>query len=403
MFSRGKHRASQGACASHKRAATVLLVGFLLPLVVGCQTAPAPANKKSAHNPGTRSEVLPSPPGSAAPARRVEIPDQKGTEVLAYVLQQAGRTTAVATLNVRLKQLEGKGLPREEALSVIVHEKGLWPHGQFGTVRMLRDRLTCQVPVLVQLQDTPDRKTRYFALMEPGPATNVFRARLGSGEVVRFREADLWERWERVRFWMMTVAPPESACWELTALEHVSRLQFYDAAGLFEQADQDAAQALLLDGRNPEICVTLGVRERARGRPEAAEQLLRKALEGREDYVRAMNNLAYLLAEQGRDLSEAERLARAAAQREPTNPRVLDTVGYVLQVQQRWPEALPFYERAFQRSTHLPDAVRQEIGFHLARAYVQADKPESATYLLETMRKESPGLMLPSDLEGLSH
>lgn len=329
--------------------------------------------------------------------------DRRGVDLLTRLLQGAGQTTVVSVVEGALRDLERSGMPYEEALAAVARRYGLWPHSQYGTTALLIDRLEVGVPVLVQLQDTEDRKTRYFALIEKYAATvPTYLARLDDGTLIRFTEAELWRRWNRTRFWMMTACPPARGGWTLSALEHISRMQFYDAAGQVELADQDAAKALLLDGRNPDLCVALAVRERMRGRLGPAEELLRRVLARNPDYVRAMNNLAYLLTEQGRHPEEAEKLAREAVLREPTNPRVLDTLAFVLQSQERWAEALPLYERAHQRALHMPPAVRREIGFHLIRAYLQQDRSGDAGLVLQELLREDPGLLIPPDLEKLT-
>lgn len=375
--------------------AVAFLSGLVLWMTVGCQ---APDVASSPVAPATPEAALAPPPKP-----RVLTYDRRGVDLMARLLQGGGRTAEVTQIEAALRDLERSGMPYEEALAAVARRYGVWPHSQYGTTAVLIDRLDVGVPVLVQLQDTEDSKTRYFALIEKyGSTVPTYLARLDDGTLIKFTEAELWRRWNRRRFWMMTACPPERGSWELSALEHISRMQFYDAAGQFEVADADAAKALLLDGRNPDLCVALAVRERMRGRLEAAEELLRRVLARQPDYVRAMNNLAYLLTEQGRNPEEAEKLARAAVLREPTNPRVLDTLAFVLQSQQRRAEALPLYERAHQRALHMPPAARREIGFHLIRAYLQQERRDEAGLILQELLREDPGLLVPPDLENLA-
>jgi len=256
---------------------------------------------------------------------------------------------------------------------------------------------------MVQLQDEAGRsQSRYFVLVDRYDTTGrVLRVRTGDGLPLAFSEGEFWRRWERVRFWMMTIGPPERGMWELSALEYASRMQFYDALGRYELGDLDAAKALLLEGKNCELCISIAVRERSRGRPEAAEALLRKVIAKGDSYVRAANNLAYLLAEQGRDLPEAEQLARTCVAREPTNPRVLDTLGFVLQTQGRWAEALPVYESAYLRARYATLAVRREIGLHLAQTYLALERRPEATRMTKELLTLDPNLLLPPALSAL--
>lgn len=68
--------------------------------------------------------------------------------------------------------------------------------------------------------------------------------------------------------------------------------------------------------------------ELAAGRDAAAEARLRVIVERHPDHAAACNDLAWLLAEQGRDLDRALALARRAARLEP-GPATWDTLGWV--------------------------------------------------------------------------
>ena len=376
--------------------------GWVLGLVIlftGC-AAPPEATPPSV-------PVAPAPPVHplpvTQPSRAVPHRDRSGVGALHLVLEQMGRTCEVAHLTAEVAKLESSGMPHEEALAAHARRHGLWAHAQYGRLDRLADRVRAAMPVLVQLQDAERRADqRYFAVVDAYQVSNrILRLRTGDGLPLAISEGEFWRRWERVRFWMMTVGPPELGTWELSALEYVSRMQFLDAAGRFEEGDADAAKALLLEGNQADLCISVAVRERARGRAEAAEALFRRAMDKEGAYVRAANNLAYLLAEQGRDLEEAEQLARACVLREPTNPRVLDTLAFVLQVRGRWADALPLYERAHQRARHMVLPVRREIGLHLARAYLETGQPAEAARLARELLVMDPAILLPSDLSRL--
>jgi tetratricopeptide (TPR) repeat protein len=69
--------------------------------------------------------------------------------------------------------------------------------------------------------------------------------------------------------------------------------------------------------------------EAIKGNSKQAEEDYRKALQIDPTLDVAANNLAYLLAEEGRDLQTALELARGVRQRQPQNPSVADTLGWV--------------------------------------------------------------------------
>ena len=365
----------------------------------GCQH-PLPASAPPAPPPA----VVAAP--GAATERIVPLRRKTGRpagEALTQLLQGAGRTAEVEVVVGQLREQENNQVSLEESVAVVARRYDLWVHAQYGTPYLLKERLKAGVPVLIQFTPPPDRDDGAFVVVTAFHTNrSVYRVLNARGQAVDQEETFLQRDWATARYWMMTACRPERGRWTLTAFEHVSRMQYLDAAGQSARADADAAQALLKDGRNPELCVVVGVRERMRGRPAEAEVLWRRALDRDAGHVRAANNLAFLLAEQGRDLAEAETLARGAARREPTNPRVLHTVGYVLQAQQRAAEALTWYENAFARSVTEAPAVRRDLGIHLARAYLQQERTEDAARVVRRLRAEEPGLLLPAGLAELA-
>ena len=62
---------------------------------------------------------------------------------------------------------------------------------------------------------------------------------------------------------------------------------------------------------------------------ERSEYHFRRALRIRPDLVGAANNLAYLLAQEGKDLDEALKLSLSASERQPEDANIRDTLGWV--------------------------------------------------------------------------
>lgn len=329
--------------------------------------------------------------------------DPKGLIALASILAQEKMPADAGQLAEEFARLEENGLSVQDALVALAKARGLWAYAHFSRIDRLSERLKAGMAVVVQLQTDPNRvQSRTFALVEHyDPTGGIVRVRAGDGVSQNITEGEFWKRWERLRFWLMTAGPPERGTWELSAWELVSRMQFHDSKGNFDAADADGAKALLLDGANPDLCISIAVRERMRGRPDEAEKLFRRAMNKQEGYIRAANNLAYLLAEQGRDLDEAEHLARECVLGESTNPRVLDTLGFVLQAQGRWSDATPIYERAYQRARSMTVVARREIGMRLARAYVHENRRAEAASIVKELLKMDPNLLLPAELAGL--
>ena len=114
------------------------------------------------------------------------------------------------------------------------------------------------------------------------------------------------------------------------------------------------------------------------GDKRQALTLYRQSLELDGDYMPALNNLAYLLAENYGDLEEALRMARQALRKSPSDARIMDTVGYVLVRQQRYDEALPFLKQASQMLPEEPLVL-----MHLGKAYLGLGQQAEARSALD--------------------
>jgi tetratricopeptide (TPR) repeat protein len=134
------------------------------------------------------------------------------------------------------------------------------------------------------------------------------------------------------------------------------------------------------------------------GRNDAAVRELRRLLVERPSDSVLQNALGYTLADQDRQLAEAQELVSAALTQMPDSAAVLDSMGWVLYRQGRLPEALQYLERAGELGTeseihlHLGE-VQWAIGDHdAARATWQQAlerQPENAQ-LKERLERAGP-------------
>ncbi|MDA3896835.1 MAG: tetratricopeptide repeat protein, partial [Desulfobacteraceae bacterium] len=115
---------------------------------------------------------------------------------------------------------------------------------------------------------------------------------------------------------------------------------------------------------------------------DLAELHYRKALKINPDFVPAANNLAYLLADQDKNLDEALRLAQKAKKILPDDPRIQDTLGWIY-------VKLGFYEQAIHAFSdsirHLPD--NATLHYHLGMAYYKKGEARQAKAALEQALK----------------
>ncbi len=98
------------------------------------------------------------------------------------------------------------------------------------------------------------------------------------------------------------------------------------------------------------------------GSSDEAEKALREALKINPNHIKALNNLAYLLAVTRNRPADALPFAERADRLAPNVPQVLDTLGYVYTLLGRNKEALPLLEKA---ATLLPD--NPDVKDHLSR------------------------------------
>ena len=71
-----------------------------------------------------------------------------------------------------------------------------------------------------------------------------------------------------------------------------------------------------------------------------------KALKINPDYVYVLNNYAYYLSEEGRNLKKAYQMSKRTVEADPDNATYLDTFGWILYLQGKALEAKPFFKKA---------------------------------------------------------
>jgi Flp pilus assembly protein TadD len=126
--------------------------------------------------------------------------------------------------------------------------------------------------------------------------------------------------------------------------------------------------------------------EASSGNPAAAIKYFRKVLETKPDNAVALNNLAYLLSENGDQTQEALKCAQRAVELDPKNPEFVDTLGWVLFHRGVYGGAVTHLERATSlKST----AIGQ---YHLAMAYYKAGQEARGRTALQAGLRMDPTL-----------
>ena len=114
------------------------------------------------------------------------------------------------------------------------------------------------------------------------------------------------------------------------------------------------------------------------GNKKEAQSYYKKTIALNERYVPALNNLAYLYADNYGDIQMALTLSLKAYRLAPEQQDVMDTLGYVLLKNNKAEEAVKILEKTIKMHGYNPT-----ISFHLALAYVELKQADKAIAELE--------------------
>lgn len=138
--------------------------------------------------------------------------------------------------------------------------------------------------------------------------------------------------------------------------------------GDLNRAEDQARQVLSYYPDSADAYLCLGVIAERRNDAKAAEVAYRRSIEINPRHVKALNNLAYLLADRMGRPAEALPYARQAIELAPGAPEVQDTLGWTYHKLGRSAEAVELLEQAAQKLPRSPDvqahlqAVRKGAG-----------------------------------------
>ncbi len=172
----------------------------------------------------------------------------------------------------------------------------------------------------------------------------------------------------------------------ISRLQRPSRLQLQLAA-IFEQlqeverAEQLYQRILSSDPTFAPVHVAMGTLAERKGNKGAARDHYQEALGHDRDNVVALNNLAYIMADNFGEDRQALDYAMRAYQLRPNDPRVMDTLGYILVKNERAEDALNLLQQAHALLPDIP-----VVAIHLAQAKIALGDKESARTLLEQVR-----------------
>ena len=293
--------------------------------------------------------------------------DRCGPGSLALVLGAHGESLSEGDLAAALPDPAGRGVLSVDLL-LAARGRGFDAALVEGTPERLRGEIGGDRPAVLMLRllDAPGRRRdiyHYVVVDGADPQRRLFRFQFGDGQA-RWAPLETVEKgWRAAGHALLVVWPREATD---AALRRAVTLE---SEGRIDEAAALCRQVLEVRPASVRAWVDLGNVEAARRRAGEAEKAYRRALEISPDDRDALNNLAWLLLEEGTRLEEAEALAERAARHPGTDrPLVQDTLGRIQLARRRCPEAARTFAEALAAADGLPEPARVRLGEGLSRA-----------------------------------
>jgi len=136
---------------------------------------------------------------------------------------------------------------------------------------------------------------------------------------------------------------------------------------------------------DPRPLLQLGLLMDGTGRREQAKPIYEQILKIQPDQPVALNNLAFIKAEEGQDLDEALTMAQRARQGMPNSPDIMDTLGWIYLKKNLSDDAIRTFKELLQAEPN-----RATYHYHYGMALLQKGDKPSAKRELETAIKFNP-------------
>jgi tetratricopeptide (TPR) repeat protein len=182
---------------------------------------------------------------------------------------------------------------------------------------------------------------------------NLYRVQFGDGRSRWAKLERIEPAWKPTQFATVVIRPTDPNAKALRAAVQL------EEEGKYALAAQGYREILSQTPTHLLAWTNLGNTEMRLGRPQAAEEAFRKALEIQPDAADTLNNLAWLLYEQKR-VDEAEPIARkAVATKAPDEWTRLDTLARILAARGLCDEARATFAKA---TSEVPENHRADLG-----------------------------------------
>jgi tetratricopeptide (TPR) repeat protein len=154
--------------------------------------------------------------------------------------------------------------------------------------------------------------------------------------------------------------------------------QLYGSSQDYPRAITELDKALAANPDQPAALMLWSIAQHMGGDAGKARNGYEKLVKANPRFAPASNNLAWMLAEEGKDLPRAFLLAQSARDAAPEDPQVADTLGWVLYKQGAYPRAAALFQEAAEK---LP--TNAEVLYHLGLAQAKLGKSKEARAALE--------------------
>ena len=144
-------------------------------------------------------------------------------------------------------------------------------------------------------------------------------------------------------------------------------------------------RASLAAPSDPRPLLQLGLLMDGTGRRDQAKPIYEQILKIQPDHPIALNNLAFIKAEEGQDLDEALTMAQRARQGMPSSPDVMDTLGWIYLKKNLSDDAIRTFKELLIAA---PNSAAYH--YHYGMALLQKGDKPSAKKELETAMRFNP-------------
>jgi tetratricopeptide (TPR) repeat protein len=159
---------------------------------------------------------------------------------------------------------------------------------------------------------------------------------------------------------------------------YLSLGNLYAQSGRYDQAIAKLEQAARSNPGNPAPVMIAGIVYEFKGDIPKAREAYEKVLAMNPRIAAAANNLAWIYSEHGGDKEKALQLAQTAKQLAPDDPRISDTLGWILYKRGVYQTALAHLKESAAKLGNNP-----QVQYHLGMAYQQVGEKEAARTALQ--------------------